>query len=110
MKKNPNSLDLAAKLTAAANKPAGAGSVQPPVFVSPTVAATSPTSELPETASRAKQKKAQAKEPDSVPITLRPSGELLKKYVLKAAERATEEGRVVSAQQIMLEVLERGVP
>jgi hypothetical protein len=32
---------------------------------------------------------------------------LLNKYVLKASERTREEGRVVSAQQIMLEVLER---
>jgi len=78
-------------------------------LVSPASATTSPNSEPPQTASRGKQKKVQPKEPDSVPITLRPSGELLKKYVLKAAERTTEEGRVVSAQQIMLEVLERGV-
>jgi hypothetical protein len=110
MKKNANSLDLAAKLTAAANKPAGAASVQPPVLVSPAAATTSPAEGPAPTTSRAKKEKAQPKEPDSVPITLRPSGKLLNKYVLKAAERTREEGRVVSAQQIMLEVLEGSVP
>jgi hypothetical protein len=33
----------------------------------------------------------------------------LTKYVNKAAERTREEGRVVSAQQIMIEALERSV-
>jgi hypothetical protein len=44
-----------------------------------------------------------------VPITLRPTSALLGKFVLKASERTREEGRVVSAQQIMLEALEGSV-
>ena len=58
---------------------------------------------------RAKTKKGKPTAPDTVPITLRPSGALLSKYVLRAAERTREEGRVVSAQQIMIEALERSV-
>jgi hypothetical protein len=33
----------------------------------------------------------------------------LNKFVIKASQRTVEEGRVVSAQQIMLEALERSV-
>ena len=45
---------------------------------------------------------------DTVAMTLRPTRELLNDYTLAAAERTKERGRVVSAQEIMLEVLERG--
>ena len=110
MKKNPNSSDLAAKIAAAASQPAGVGKVPVPVLVS-SAPAEKPTIGDPALApKRAKEKKAKPKEPDTVPITLRPSTELLNKYVLKAAERTREEGRVVSAQQIMIEALERSVP
>jgi hypothetical protein len=47
---------------------------------------------------------------DTVGITLRPSRELLVRYRNAAAERTKKEGRVVSAQEIMLEVLEHGRP
>ena len=60
-------------------------------------------------AAPAKPKKAKRIEPDTVPITLRPTSALLNKFVLKASERTREEGRVVSAQQIMIEALERSV-
>lgn len=46
----------------------------------------------------------------TVGITLRPETKLLNRYTLAAADRTREEGRVVSAQQIMLEVLERHAP
>lgn len=45
---------------------------------------------------------------DTKGITLRPTKELLKRYTLAAAERTRTEGRVISAQEIMLEQLERG--
>ena|ERR1700722_14559808 len=45
---------------------------------------------------------------DTVQIALRPTRELLKRYVLSAAERTRKEGKVISAQQIMLEVLQKG--
>jgi hypothetical protein len=47
---------------------------------------------------------------DTVGMTLRPERELLNRYTLAAAERTKKEGRVISAQEIMLEVLERGRP
>ena len=47
---------------------------------------------------------------DTVGITLRPERELLNRYTMAAAERTKKEGRVVSAQEIMLEVLQRGRP
>jgi hypothetical protein len=47
---------------------------------------------------------------DNVGITLRPSREVLTRYTNAAAERTKKEGRVVSAQEIMLEVLEHGRP
>jgi hypothetical protein len=43
-------------------------------------------------------------------ISLRPSRALLDHYTLAAAERTISEKRVVSAQEIMLEVLEQGRP
>jgi hypothetical protein len=115
MKKNRDSSDLAARIAAAASQPAGRDSapapapaaVPAPVLVSPApVAKAPPAAPAPV---RAKPKKAKAPELDTVPITLRPSSALLSKFVLKASERTREEGRVISAQQIMIEALERSV-
>jgi hypothetical protein len=47
---------------------------------------------------------------DTVGISLRPDRKLWNDYVMQAAERTKIEGRVISAQEIMLEVLERGRP
>jgi hypothetical protein len=107
MKKNRDSSDLAARIAAAARQPAGTGAIPVPVLVTPAPAATPQISE-PSVPKRTKQKKAKP-ETDTVPITLRPSSALLNKFVLKASERAREEGRVISAQHIMLEALERSV-
>ena len=41
-------------------------------------------------------------------MTLRPARSLYALYVGKAAERSKQEGRNVSVQEIMLEVLEKG--
>jgi hypothetical protein len=109
MKKNLNSSDLAAKIAAAARQPAGATSVPAPILVSPAPVERPPVNGPAQTPTRAEQIKAKPREPDTVPITLRPSNELLNKFVLKAAERTREEGRVVSAQQMMIEALERSV-
>ena len=113
MKKNRDSSDLAARIAAAASQPAGRGSAPAPaaaaapVLVSPTPLAKAPP--VAPAPARPKPKKAKAPEPDTVPITLRPSSALLSKFVIKASERTREEGRVVSAQQIMIEALERSV-
>lgn len=109
MKKNLESSKLAAKLAAAASQPAGTGAV-PTSTAGPAVSTVKPAAEPASALAHSKAKAAKAKSPDTVPITLRPSGDLLNKFVLKAAERTREEGRVVSAQQIMIEALERSAP
>jgi hypothetical protein len=48
--------------------------------------------------------------PERAQITLRLLRELLDDYTLQAAERTKLERRVISAQEIMLEVLESGRP
>jgi hypothetical protein len=45
---------------------------------------------------------------DTVAISLRPKRSTLERYTFAAAERTKKEGRVISAQQLMLEVLETG--
>jgi len=106
MKKSRDASELAARIAAAANKPAGASSTSPVATpAAPVVAATRETAP-PVTRSK-KAESTKAKQPDTVPITLRPTNSLLNKFVLRASERTREEGRVVSAQQIMLEALER---
>jgi hypothetical protein len=110
MKKNRDSSELAARLAAAASQPVGtksapAAAVPAPVLVSSTPEATKVPVAVP---ARSKRKKTKP-EQDTVPITLRPSSALLSKFVLKASERTREEGRVISAQQIMLEALDRSV-
>ena len=107
MKKNREASELAARLAAAAQQPAGTTSVpttpahqaiqEPPVKPAVSKVAAEPT----------RAKKTKPKETQTIPITLRPDSNLWHKFVLKASERTREEGRVVSAQQIMLETLER---
>jgi hypothetical protein len=108
MKKNRDSSELAARIAAAASQPAGAKST-PAAAPAPVLVSSTPETKVPVAApARSKPKKAKP-EQDTVPITLRPSSALLSKFVLKASERTREEGRVISAQQIMLEALERSV-
>ncbi len=104
MKKNSNASDLAARIAAAAKQPAGMSSVPtPPQAIQEPPAKPTPTKAA---EPLAKAKKAKQKQ-QTIPITLRPDSNLWNKFVLKASERTREEGRVVSAQQIMLETLER---
>lgn len=46
--------------------------------------------------------------PQTVPVTLRPAKNLLQRYVVAAADRSRKAGRMISAQEVMLEQLERG--
>jgi hypothetical protein len=106
MKKHRDAEALAARIAEAANQPAAV------------VASRSPASPSPETpaepgqaaSSKPTRKRIKARLPDgdTVGISLRPHRTLLSHYVLKAADRTREAGRVISAQEIMLEVLERG--
>ena len=96
MKPNRDANELAARLGAAANKPVPLPVVAPPP-AAPETQRTKPAKEsISKTAS------------DTVGITLRPSRILLTRYTLAAAERTRLEGRVVSAQEIMIEILGRG--
>jgi hypothetical protein len=105
MKKNREASELAARLAAAARQPAGASSVPTPPQTEPEPSA-KPTI-VRAAAAPTKSTKTKVKEPQTIPITLRPDSTLWNKFVLKASERTREEGRVISAQQIMLEALER---
>ena len=104
MKPSRDASALAASLTAAASAPLRlperpppepANMSAPPVVVAPAVKPA---------------RKERAAPAATVGITLRPDSKLLNRYTLAAADRTREEGRVISAQQIMLEVLERHAP
>ena len=104
MKPSRDASALAASLTAAASAPLRLPERPPPepanMSAPPVAAAPSPRP---------------ARQPRAAPaatvgITLRPDSKLLNRYTLAAADRTREEGRVISAQQIMLEVLERHAP
>jgi hypothetical protein len=105
MKKNRDADELAARIAAAANQPAAIVASPPKVEPQPVV-----TAEPNKTASsvpKRKPRKMKLTDGDTVGISLRPHRSLLSRYVLKAADRTRESGRVISAQEIMLEVLER---
>jgi hypothetical protein len=107
MKPNRDAAALAAALTSAANTPLPLP--HPPVTL---VSAPFPESESEPAmvpAVRKPRPKAKPEVAETVGITLRPDRQLLKRYTDAAAERTKKEGRVISAQQIMLEVLERGL-
>jgi hypothetical protein len=105
MKKNRDASELAARIAAAAKQPAGMKAVPITPQIAPEPPAKPPV--IRATAEPAKPKTTKVKEPQTIPITLRPDSTLWNKFVLKASERTREEGRVISAQQIMLEALER---
>jgi hypothetical protein len=107
MKINRDANALAARIAAAANQPAAVVANLPGIAPAPDAAAETKhavSSKLPR-----KPRKIIPPDGDTVGISLRPRRALLSRYVLKAADRTREAGRVISAQEIMLEVLERGV-
>jgi len=106
MKPHRDAAALAASLSAAASAPLRLPERPVPVSANTSVATASDRPD-PAPAKPARKQKAQ---PDTVGITLRPATTLLNCYTLAAADRTRKEGRVVSAQQIMLEVLERHAP
>lgn len=120
MKRNRDSDALAARLTAAGNQPPVVLAFTPPlpeqgepekvesVASEPTDTVTTPVEEARPRKARKTKPILDAVKEDTVPISLRPSRALLTRYVAAASERSVASGRVISAQQIMLEVLERG--
>lgn len=107
MKPNRDASALAARLGAAANTPIPLPEPRPVPALVQTVVTTEAPPARPKREGGTKAKR--SKSAETRPITLRPAPELLNKYVLAAAERTRETGRVVSAQEIMLAVLERGL-
>ena len=112
MKPHRDANELAARLGAAANKPLPLpeviATVTPPA---PTLVTTTPEpTRIARKARVTTSARAERPKPanDTVGITIRPSQALLKRYTLAAADRTRDTGRVVSAQEIMLEQLERG--
>ena len=107
MKQPRDAAALAASLTTAANAPLPL----PERATASAVSMLQQTETPPQTETRQLKKAVKVKiMPDTVGMTLRPTRELLNDYTIAAAERTKAKGRVVSAQEIMLEVLERGRP
>jgi hypothetical protein len=106
MKTHRDANELAARIAAAANQPAAIVTRPPVVEIEPQpVRAQVATEHTPKPKRKAKREV--PSDGDTVGISLRPHRTLLNRYVLKAADRTRETGRVISAQEIMLEVLER---
>ncbi|AOX47854.1 hypothetical protein AB870_26505 (plasmid) [Pandoraea faecigallinarum] len=103
--------DLAARLGAAVTSPlVSPAAVAPaPISTPEPAAAPAPVRERTRTVAKTAGKGAAKKEPaDTMQLTLRPSRTLFARYVAAAADRSRQLGRVVSAQEIMLEILEKG--
>ena len=108
MKPNRDAAALAASLSAAAAAPLRLP--ERPSPPEPAIASLPPPVVAAPAPKPARTPRAAAAAVATVGITLRPGTKLLNRYTLAAADRTREEGRVVSAQQIMLEVLERHAP
>lgn len=115
MKQTRDAVALAASLTNAANAPLPLPQRATPSVVSMPQRVETPKEEALEQETPPPKETAQPRKAtkvkimsDTVGITLRPSRELLNDYIVAAAERTKTKGRVVSAQEIMIEVLERG--
>lgn len=98
MKPNRDASELAARLSTAASKPPALPAA-PEGPIAPTI-----------TPAPARRPAAAKGRPatDTIGISLRPARTLLQRYTMAAAERTRATGRVVSAQEIMLEQLEQG--
>ena len=112
--------DLAARLGAAAASPlVSAPAVAAPAPAPAAAPAPAPEAEAEPAPTRARRggpraaakpaKAAEKKEPaDTLQLTIRPTRTLYARYVSAAADRSRQLGRVVSAQEVMLEILEKG--
>ena len=113
MKPNRDAHALAESLRSAAEAPLPLPLPKPIAesqAAAPAIDAPEPKAEQPpKLQAVAEKRRAKAKDAaDTVQIALRPSRALLNRYVLASSERTRKEGKVISAQQIMLEVLETG--
>jgi hypothetical protein len=118
MKKHPEADALAVRLAAAANQPPAiisfpvtepsAAETQKPVDESSPVTAVEQPRRRSRRQARSKTQASNEVQDDTHAISLRPRREVWTRYVLAAADRTRETGRVTSAQEIMLERLEGG--
>jgi len=99
--------DLAARLTSAAAAPLVSAPTPAPAPAAPAIAST-PVAERAPAKRKATKAAAKKEAADTMQLTLRPTRALYGRYVAAAADRSRTEGRVVSAQEIMLEILEKG--
>lgn len=106
MKPHRDASELAARLAGAAATPVPLPS--PPANTIPPPVKEPPSAHKAAAAQAAARKKKGRPVIDTVGITLRPSKTLLQRYTLAAADRTRKAGRVISAQEIMLERLEDG--
>jgi hypothetical protein len=111
MKPNRDASELAARLSGAAAQPLPLPQPITPTLVVPKPPPSAPkpvTQSAPRAAATSEASRKGRPAADTKGITLRPSTEVLHRYTLAAADRTRKEGRVVSAQEIMLERLEDG--
>jgi hypothetical protein len=109
MKPHRDAAALAASLTSAARAPLPLPQEVPVLAAPPGVISSPPPVEAEAGAAPPKKSKKLRLAAETIGITLRPDRDLLNRYTMAAAERTKKEGKVISAQQIMLEVLERGM-
>lgn len=110
MKVHRDAGELAARLGAAANQPLPTPNPPAPIAAPKTVVPMVPKVSAPPRI-KAKRVTTEGKTNGAdvcatVPVTIRPERTLLHFYTLEAVERTKETGRVTSAQEMMLEVLE----
>lgn len=112
MKQPKKVQDLAASLLAASHAPlVSTPAVAAPAALAPAPAASepSPARERSEAPAKAAGKGKGKKEPaDTMQLTLRPTRTLYARYVAAAADRSRQAGRMVTPQEVMLEILEKG--
>ncbi|MDR8093057.1 hypothetical protein KPB05_37000 [Burkholderia gladioli] len=114
MKQPKKVQDLAASLLAASHAPlvsTPAVAAPAPAAPAPAPAASepSPARERSEAPAKAAGKGKGKKEPaDTMQLTLRPTRTLYARYVAAAADRSRQAGRMVTPQEVMLEILEKG--
>ncbi|WP_080416035.1 hypothetical protein [Burkholderia ubonensis] len=114
MKQPKKVQDLAASLLAASHAPLVSTSA--PAVASAPAPAPAPAASEPSLARERREAPAKPagqgkgkKEPaDTMQLTLRPTRTLYARYVTAAADRSRQAGRMVTPQEVMLEILEKG--
>lgn len=100
--------DLAARLTSAAAAPLVAPAATPaPAAPAPVVSEPAVTPAKRERKAVPKKGTGKKEPADTQQMTLRPTRALISRYVAAAADRSRQAGRMVSPQEVMLEILEK---